>query len=681
MDRLIEQNVGVFKGFAESGLEFKAEIVSPYFGEYRPILGSFILVSIDMERKILGRITKFYPTGIMTGSEGDEYLAALIKEEREVPEDLKDSKLRYNVTIKLLGGIQSSGNEFLFSPSIRELPHLGASVGIPTKDVIEFICGLGISGDSIPVDIGHLAFGAKLFDGKQGDPVFLIRFDISHLIARRTFVFARAGYGKSVLVKLLVTKLYEKDQNAGLLIFDPEGEYAFTDKKGRPGLADIPDLHSKIVVFTDRKYSEEYASLIAGKVKLNLSEFNSADIVDQCIPESKHEMVFANRLRGLSDNEWKELIDLIVVHGYDVPDEDLHRILRTKEKDTAVEGAVLNNLPPVIFSLHDGNSTLLKQVRYQLRRGNIVIIDLSLLSMREGNDIAGLILNEILKKNRENFTAGSEGDLIRVVAVIEEAQSVLSTPLGDKSPFVRWAKEGRKYDLGCILVTQQPGAIAPELLSQGDNFFTFHLLSERDLKSLQSANAHFSNDILAKILNEPIKGNAYFWSAPDQPFVLPARITNFESYAKERSDKRAEASQVTALEEYLGQIRNLDDQLDEIVKREIERNRSIRICAKVKINGVQEENLLATKLWNVKYAIGGEMGTELKSLYGETYKGKWTIADEPLFGSLRRMKILDSREKLEIREDSRSIPYLILKRDSLELSRKATSEQLEFHQK
>lgn len=70
------------------------------------------------------------------------------------------------------------------------------------------------------------------------------------------------------------------------------------------------------------------------------------------------------------------------------------------------------------------------------------------------------------------------------MAVLEEAQSVLGE-MNDQSPFVRWTKEVRKYQLGSILVTQQPASIAPQLLSQGDNFFAFHLISAGDLEALQ----------------------------------------------------------------------------------------------------------------------------------------------------------------------------------------------------
>ena len=89
------------------------------------------------------------------------------------------------------------------------------------------------------------------------------------------------------------------------------------------------------------------------------------------------------------------------------------------------------------------------------------------------------------------------------------------------------AKEGRKYNLGGIFITQQPGSIPTDIVSQGDNFFVFHLLSRTDLVSLSNANAHYSKDIITQILNEPIRGKSYMWTS-HQPFVIPIMVRNFE---------------------------------------------------------------------------------------------------------------------------------------------------------
>jgi DNA helicase HerA-like ATPase len=114
--------------------------------------------------------------------------------------------------------------------------------------------------------------------------------------------------------------------------------------------------------------------------------------------------------------------------------------------------------------------------------------------------------------------------------VIEEAQSVLNEKAAAAEPFVSWVKEGRKYDLGAVLITQQPGSIPNEILSQGDNWFIFHLLSASDLQTLRSANAHFSADLLGSLLNEPIRGQGVFWSSSaGREYPIPVRIRSFES--------------------------------------------------------------------------------------------------------------------------------------------------------
>jgi hypothetical protein len=94
---------------------------------------------------------------------------------------------------------------------------------------------------------------------------------------------------------------------------------------------------------------------------------------------------------------------------------------------------------------------------------------------------------------------------------------------------VAWVKEGRKYDLGAVMITQQPGSIPTEILSQGDNWFIFHLLSAADLQTLRKANAHFSEDILSALLNEPIPGHGVFWSSVGgKPYPVPLRVLSFE---------------------------------------------------------------------------------------------------------------------------------------------------------
>ena len=148
----------------------------------------------------------------------------------------------------------------------------------------------------------------------------------------------------------------------------------------------------------------------------------------------------------------------------------------------------------------------------------------------QGLALAGVILQYIFEHNQAEFTR-KDSHSVPTIAVIEEAQSVLGSSAGQgEGPFVAWVKEGRKYDLGAVLVTQQPGSIPAEILSQGDNWFIFHLLAEGDLRALKKANAHFSDDLLSSLLNEPLPGHGIFWSSSGTtPYPIPLRALLFEA--------------------------------------------------------------------------------------------------------------------------------------------------------
>src|SRR6266404_4850200 len=161
--------------------------------------------------------------------------------------------------------------------------------------------------------------------------------------------------------------------------------------------------------------------------------------------------------------------------------------------------------------------------------------------------LSGLILRRIFDRNQQEFTE-AEPRTIPTIAVVEEAQSVLNEHSQASEPYVTWVKEGRKYDLGAVLITQQPGSIPTEILSQGDNWFLFHMLSAADLQNVHRANAHFSEDIRSSLLNEPIRGQGVFWSGVhDMAYPILLRVLSFaklyrsldESYSRESIDTYA----------------------------------------------------------------------------------------------------------------------------------------------
>lgn len=648
---LMQKVVGFFKGFSEfqSGLEWAAEMVSPYHTEFRPGLGGFVLVALDQEHMVLGRITRFFPAGQMSSYDGDEYLASLARMNmNQVPEDIKETKLRYNVHVKLLGGIVREQDRLTFNPAVRLLPHLGALVGIPTQEVVDFICRLGALDEHGQLAhtasaIGHLANGDTVYDG-NGRPSLPVYFDIRNLVGRRTFVFARAGYGKSNLIKLLTAELYsnpalgqlQAGRRVGMLVFDPEGEYAFPDSQGRPGLVSVPGLQDRLVIYTSRTPPTGYQRWVQGPPRVHLGHLHPAAVMNICIPREKQDMVFANMVRGLKPDQWAALVQALEDQRYRISIEDLKKLLQYGQDSQALM-AVPNNIVPLIQSLHHSGSTLAQGVIEHLAAGRVVVVDISLLGSAAGERLAGLLLEHIFTYNQERFTGDPE-KLIPTIAVLEEAQSVLGE-MNDQSPFVRWTKEGRKYQLGSILVTQQPGSIAPQLLSQGDNFFAFHLISAGDLDALQRVNGHFSRDVLMHLMNEPIRGNAYFWSAPHQPFVLAARIASFDAqYGRRQADAVPET---TPAEAFRADHEKALFAFDQLVKATLENNFKVSLRENPLVDGQERSDLVAVNLFNVCLGIGELPGAREvgPSFLRDTAKGP-VARDAQVLDALQRLGLL-----------------------------------------
>src|SRR5579883_273938 len=545
-----DQIVGVFRGFREGGLEFHADLILPYRNDFQsiPMHGQFLLVQLETpDEAVLGRIVSLSSEGKLSSGVGEEFNIRAVREQRAIPEDLREQYLKYRVNIRVLGVLRTNASGSLtFAPSHRRLPHVGSPVAFPSGEVLREIAGHNIQGASI----GYFALGEYIY--AQGDhdvdvadwmqrksPEILVNFPIGSLVSRRSFVLARAGFGKSNLNKLLFSKLYEhtptvtkrggRQVPVGTIIFDRDGEYFWPDDKGRPGLCDVPALQDKLVVFTSRKApSDFYQSFVAGGIKLDIRRLRASDVVAIALPPERQDQQNVRKLAGLTPETWEVLVNLIDQHANQAPLDEIKRILNLDKGQDVEALAARGNMSTIVRMLHDRSSQLMDMLFEALSHGKLCIVDVSQMRSGQAMTLSGLILRQIFDRNQKEFTE-AESKTIPTIAVVEEAQAVLSDRASAAEPYITWVKEGRKYDLGALLITQQPGSIPTEILSQGDNWFIFHLLSSADLLNLQRANAHFSEDLLSALLNEPIPGQGIFWSSVGgKPYPVPLRVLSFE---------------------------------------------------------------------------------------------------------------------------------------------------------
>ena len=142
--------VGVFRGFSDSGMEFHADLVLPYRDELQsiPMHGQFVLVQLEHEDEaVLGRITSVAAEGRLVSPIGEDYAIRAVRDDRPIPDELRDQYLKYRVDIRVLGVERLAGDKLIFVPSHRRLPHVGAKVAFCSHEVLAEVAN-AVSGEA-----------------------------------------------------------------------------------------------------------------------------------------------------------------------------------------------------------------------------------------------------------------------------------------------------------------------------------------------------------------------------------------------------------------------------------------------------------------------------------------------------------------------------------------------------
>lgn len=446
--------------------------------------------------------------------------------ERDLSDRDKQKMFSYTYKVKVLGKFTSNGKDFI--TAVRRLPVVSYHARHMTATEFDNI--LNKTNES-GVKIGKLCIGDDIQLNKEW-----IRFDINKLKSKRTMVFAQSGFGKTNLMKVLIKESIG-DDTVGKLIFDLNGEY-FLNGSSTYGFGAIEDddVKKNLVVYSDKNIEEVYTGkfINAGQVLLNMRKHMSiGDIINFGTGFSS---VMQNFLYYLEDEQVEDFINNI--DEYVNNPQLLHRKYPDffkKEKDASAAttiAAIRKRLKPLIEEnkgLHAKNSELIENCLKCLGQGKTVIIDLSLKDNREANIISTILVRKLFEQNKQNFTANQQDKVIKSIVFVEEAQNVLSDEFvkSNANPFVRIAKEGRKFDLGLVAITQRPSAISEEIRSQAENFFVMHMGNSKDIKALIESNNNYSGVISKFIQSETIPGNLYMVSAM-QSFVISLRVAWFE---------------------------------------------------------------------------------------------------------------------------------------------------------
>lgn len=464
--------------------------------------------------------------------------------ERELSERDKQKMFSYTYKVQMLGTFTDNGTTITFTTAVRKLPTVSYHARHLSKREVASIVNRF---DSSGAPIGHLCIGEDI-QADKGD----ILFDISRLRERRTMVFAQSGFGKTNLVKVLLNHIIG-DTTYGKLIFDLNGEYFLRGQKTY-GIGNINEQRVKdnVVVYTDKNITGyENKFIHGGNVTINMHQhLTIGDILNFSTGFSE---VMKSFLLYLDDEGVSDFIPKI--DEYVTDPSKLHTAFpdffappkKAGEEDKSAKKTIaairkrLRHLIDEGKGLHSKDSKLVENLFQYLKQGKTVIVDLSLKDSTDASIISTILTRKLFEHNKSEFTSNKPDTIIETVIFVEEAQNVLSDELvkTNANPFVRCAKEGRKFKLGMVAITQRPSAISEEIRTQAENFFAFHMGNSDDIKALVKSNIHYDGVISNFIQRETIPGNLYLVSS-DRPFVVPIRVLEFEKLVENKiydSDK------------------------------------------------------------------------------------------------------------------------------------------------
>lgn len=503
-----------------------------------PRIGDFIVLAPKDEggQKYLARVeAEVYDEDPLFRSQDKTLVAVHYARiaERELSDRDKQKMFSYTYKVRMLGTFEDRGTTILFTTAVRKLPVVSYHARHLQASEVKFILNMGNEGG---IPLGYLCIGEDVQTDKGQ-----ILFDTNRLKSKRTMVFAQSGFGKTNLVKVLLYHTLP-DTSFGKLIFDLNGEYHSETAAHTVGLGDIDDeaVRANLTVYSDRKIPKTNHFTFKGRVQVNTHKHMT--VGDILAFSTGFSEVMKSFLLYLDDKQVEGFIKNI--DSYCESPRNLYRDFpdffgskgegEDKKQDRSARGTIMAIRKRIRHfidegGVHSSTSTLIEDTFQALREGKTVIVDLSLRDSTDASIISTMIVRKLFEDNKRNYTEAREEGVIHSVIVVEEAQNVLSDEQvrASSNPFVRIAKEGRKFGIGLVAITQRPSAVSEEIRSQAENFFAFYMGNTDDIKALVKSNLNYDGVVGSFVQRETIPGNLYFVTS-SHPFAIPVRVVEFD---------------------------------------------------------------------------------------------------------------------------------------------------------
>ncbi len=473
----------------------------------KPIELGEILVAEDESNKILLQVYDL-AYGSQLDDKRIELASGLNIEEKWKDLKFYDSELRSYVLAKAKALAQMrKGDNAIMVP--KRLPKHFSMVRRFSSEDNDFIAR-----HENALFLGNLRSGSR-------DLGIKIHINGAEALAHHVLIAATTGRGKSNFLKVMLWDAMDKDY-CGILVLDPHDEYYEALEKNNSS-------RDNLFYYTNKKgFAGSYSLRVDVKTikpddLMGVIEFTPAQ--EQAIIKYWKEFGDDWMLEVVKDKQCRFEKEGVHPGTLSVIQRKIHTKLGVRFKDDAFA------CDSDVFDVSSGEKTI-DDICSFLSKGKKVVIDTSMLMDEAELLVGSIIANRILEVYKMKKAENKLKDLPVISIAIEEAPRVLAENKINQANniYATIAREGRKFKVGLIAITQLSSVIPKEIMANMNTKIIFgnELAIEREA-IISSASQDLSKD--GKNIASLNRGEAII-SSIFTNFAIPVKVPSIDDMIK-----------------------------------------------------------------------------------------------------------------------------------------------------
>jgi len=484
--------VGITKGPGENTHEYT--FVSRD-DEQRLKNGEYVYYELDVpdelteaarKQRVLGRIMKRVPLQLYP----DTFLA-----EPEIPPDQVAALVGYDARsndlfelhVAIMGYFDRPTGSFI-NPWIP--PQSGKQIYLADDEMLSTILSRKRRGQT-----GSATIGSLLTRAPDSVPIVL---SVKDVVSTHIAIIASTGAGKSYLASVLIEELMQPNNKACVLIIDPHGEYSTLDQIANfPQFSEQGNGRSSAYQAQVRVYKPE-------QVKVRVSSLNMGDM-RHLLSEmtEKQQYLLARAMREIqakhANTPWtvadlKKAIKAVSKSKNDEDGEGADDSGTVRALEWRLEQRFEHS-----FTFDDYQHLDLTEI---FKPGQCTVLQLNEIDERDQQVVVATLLRRLNKARmdteRGKVQSGEFYLPYPVFVLLEEAHHFAPGGIDVVSTSIlkQVLAEGRKFGIGVGLISQRPGKLNADVLSQCQTQCIMRIVNEIDQKSVAAAIEGVGRDLL-----------------------------------------------------------------------------------------------------------------------------------------------------------------------------------------